>query len=236
MNTEQRLRTLGDFSHEELCKRIIEKYPQYVKVKKKDLAVCKMAKIVEVFLKLSNQKGFHATSLRDLAKASGLSMGGLYSYFDSKDTLLLMVLDQVVSSAIGVLQSAPRSITADPALHLKWLIETHVLLTDAMNAWFLFVYMEAKSFPPVARKKAVENEEIVEEIFEGVLRAGIKTDQFKEMDTKFTAGLIKPLLQEWYVKRSKWRRRGVDSVNYAEKLAEFVMNTIRPVDVVACKA
>jgi TetR/AcrR family transcriptional regulator, cholesterol catabolism regulator len=73
---------------EALCARILERHKTAIRVQRADVAIVNLARIIEATLKLSSKKGFHATGLRELAKASGLSMGSLYSYFDNKATLL----------------------------------------------------------------------------------------------------------------------------------------------------
>lgn len=37
-----------------------------------------------------------------------------------------------------------------------------------------------------------------------------------------TAALIKPMLQDWYVKRSKYRRRGVSAARFSASLIAFI--------------
>src|SRR5690606_26188818 len=103
-----------------------------------------------------------------------------------------------------------------------WLVSAHVALTEIMLPWFVFSFMEAKSFPPIGRKMAVESEKATEQIFLGVLERGAREGVFNIGRPDFTAALIKPLLQDWYVKRSKWRRRGVSAADYSEGLCAFV--------------
>ncbi len=217
---------MGDFSNEGLCRRILERHRDRIRTKKPHLAVANLARIVEAVLKLSNRQGFHATSLRDLTRESGLSMGGLYSYFDSKDALLLMILGEVATTVVEVLGEAPEELAEDPVAHLTWLIETHILLTETMQPWFVFAYMEAKSFPPSARKAATESEAATERIFAQALKQGIARGVFHDIDADFTAALIKPLLQDWYVKRGKWRRRGIDAKTYAHGVVRFTLSAI----------
>ncbi len=216
------LRERGDFSMEGLCRAILERHRDTIRVQKPHIAVAKLALIVDTILRLSNRQGFHATSLREISAESGVSMGGLYSYFDTKDTLLLMILGQVSTTTTSMLESAPAGLAADPAAHLRWLIETHVALTEIMAPWFVFAFLEAKSFPPAGRKAAVESEEATEAIFRGVIERGARQGVFAVEDPAFAAALIKPLLQDWYVKRAKWRRRGITADGYARRVQEFV--------------
>ena len=228
VTTRTMLDGYGDFSMESLCHAILERHRDTIRVQKPRIAVAKLARIVETILRLSNRQGFHATSLREISAGSGVSMGSLYSYFDSKDTLLLMILGQVATTTSTVLGNAPASVKDDPAAHLRWLIATHVALTEAMLPWFVFAYMEAKSFPPQGRKAAVESEEATEAIFGDIIARGVREGAFAVDDPAFTAALLKPLLQDWYVKRAKWRRRGIDAAGYAERVQAFVENAISP--------
>lgn len=207
---------------EGLCRSILERHRDMIRVRKPHVAVAKLARIVETILNLSNRQGFHATSLREISAVSGVSMGGLYSYFDSKDTLLLMILGEVSAATTSVLENAPEDVAADPARHLRWLIAAHVALTEAMLPWFVFAFLEAKSFPPAGRRAAVESEEATEAIFRDVIERGARQGCYAVEDPAFAAGLIKPLLQDWYVKRAKWQRRGIAADDYAARVQIFV--------------
>lgn len=226
MNLENHLKPYGDFSVEALCTRILKRHRDKISIQKQHVAVANLVKIVEATLTLSNRQGFHATSMRDLANATGLSMGGLYSYFDSKDTLLMMILGEVATTVTEVLGKPPAMLEGDPVEHLRWLVEMHVCLTEAMAPWFVFAYMEAKSFPASGRKLAVESEAETESMFASVLKQGLYLDVFDIDDIAFTAALIKPLLQDWYVKRSKWRKRGIGPHDYAKRVFTFIADAI----------
>jgi AcrR family transcriptional regulator len=205
-----------------LCARIFERHRDAIRVRKPDVAVTNLSRIIEATLKLSNTQGFHATSLRDLAKASGLSMGGLYSYFDNKAMLLSMILREVAATATEVLSAPPEHLSDDPRAHLAWAIETHIRLSEAMQPWFVFSFMEAKSFPPAERKIAVDAEVATEKIFADVIARGAASGVFVVDEAGLTASLIKPLLQDWYVKRAKYRKRGTSIESYIAAVTKFV--------------
>jgi AcrR family transcriptional regulator len=210
------------FTTDALCAEILECHRSTIAVKKPAFAVRKLNLIVSAALDLSNQKGFQAMSLRDLSAASGVSMGGLYAYFDSKTTLLAMILNEVTRQVRTVLSEAPDDIASKPPAHLDWLIETHIRLTEAMLPWFTFAFMEAKNFPPAERRMATDSEELTETIFADAILAGIKSGDFKADTSPLLAALIKPLLQDWYVKRAKYRRRGIEIETYIQTVQNFV--------------
>lgn len=214
------------FSNEAACARILDRHRASISIQKPRIATANLAKIIESVLKLASRQSFHEMSLRDLSKASGISMGGLYSYFDNKNTLLLMILSEVAETVVHALSDAPKEIEADPAQHLRWLIDRHVRLTEAMQPWFVFAYMEAKSFPAQARNVATESELATERIFAACLERGVAEGVFKVDDIELTAALIKPLLQDWYVKRSKHRKRSMAIQRYIDGVIHLVERAI----------
>ena len=49
-------------------------------------------KILETAIELFSEKGFHGTSVRDIARATGLQVSSLYSHFTGKEDLLEAIL------------------------------------------------------------------------------------------------------------------------------------------------
>lgn len=215
-------KTFDKHTTEKLCTRILERHRDTVQVKKRHLAVANLGRIIDATLLLSNKRSFHDMSLRDLASKSGISIGGLYAYIGSKDTLLDMILGEVHATVNEVLASADENIKADPVTYLRWLIETHIRLTEAMQSWFVFAFMEAKSFPKAARRFATESEISTELFFVTALKKGLSQNIFEIEDVDLTASLIKPLLQDWYVKRAKYRARGTTLEQYIQAVTIFV--------------
>ena len=71
------------------------------------------------------RRGFHQASIRDIARASGLSLAGLYHYVGGKDELLFLVLDRSLDRLIANLdQSLAEART--PETRLLALIRTHL--------------------------------------------------------------------------------------------------------------
>jgi len=50
------------------------------------------------------EKGYHGTSIQDLAQAMGLQKGSLYHYFKSKEELLFRLLDQYITEALDEIE------------------------------------------------------------------------------------------------------------------------------------
>jgi AcrR family transcriptional regulator len=60
--------------------------------------------ILEAAIGVFAQQGFDAATTDDFARAAGLSKGGLYWHFKSKDDILAAILIQLFDQELGVLQ------------------------------------------------------------------------------------------------------------------------------------
>jgi len=58
--------------------------------------------------KLFFDRGYDATSLRQVATASGLKVGSLYNHIDSKEHLLLQIMGGVIDDLVAAAQEAAR--------------------------------------------------------------------------------------------------------------------------------
>jgi TetR/AcrR family transcriptional regulator, cholesterol catabolism regulator len=65
------------------------------------------AEIAAGALPLFHAKGFHGTSIREIAAAAGLSMGGLYEYISTKDDVLSLVYQEMTSTSFEPLRQHP---------------------------------------------------------------------------------------------------------------------------------
>lgn len=217
-----------DLGEEALCARLLARHRDRIAIKRDRLAAQNLARILRAALALANGRGFHSMSMRELTAESGISMGALYSYIRDKDTLLEMMLDVVTDAVARVLEDVPGDVRRDPRAHLAWVIDRHVRLTDAMQPWFAFAFMEAKAFGPDGRARARAAELRTERLIAEALEAGVAASCFAIDDVGLTAALIKPMLQDWYLKPWKYRRRGIGPGAFARAIVDFVERGLRP--------
>jgi AcrR family transcriptional regulator len=58
-------------------------------------AARRKAEILEAAAKVFAEKGFHRTTTKDIAEAADIAEGTIYNYFDSKDDLLINLIDHL---------------------------------------------------------------------------------------------------------------------------------------------
>ncbi|HWC03581.1 MAG TPA: TetR/AcrR family transcriptional regulator [Methylomirabilota bacterium] len=71
------------------------------------------------------RRGFQQASIREIARASGLSLAGLYHYVGGKDELLFLVLDRALDRLLAALDAAWRG-ASTPGERFHALVETHL--------------------------------------------------------------------------------------------------------------
>jgi len=211
---------LVSLSMEDLCRELFLDNRESIKIKKEGVAVKNLVKILDAALTLSNEKGFAAMSLRDLSAKAGLSMGALYTYFSSKEELLQMIQRQS-AVVVQVLLDQIEGIE-DPLSKLKRVIQSHLFLSEVMQPWFYFAYMETKNLAKQEHKKAIEAELATEKLLIDIMKEGRDKGVFKSVNMELTGAVIKALLQDWYLKRWKYARRNVS----VEKYAAFVVDLV----------
>jgi len=192
-----------------------------IRIKKESVVAKNLEIIFDATLKISNKKGFQAMSMRDLSREAGLSMGALYSYFSSKEDLLKMLQSQRRSITKRILEEYINRETGIKD-KLRTAVRIHLYLSEAMQQWFYFSYMETKNISGPEQAKAIESELYTEKIFENILIEGEKSGVFLHRNHQLTASVIKAMLQDWYLKRWKYAKRNVSVEQYAKYLISII--------------
>jgi TetR/AcrR family transcriptional regulator, cholesterol catabolism regulator len=85
----------------------------------------KLARILRIAAGEIAHRGFHNTGIRDISRATGVSIAGLYYYFSSKEELLFLIQNRCFGT---VLDSLERLLLEeqDPRVRLRLLIANHL--------------------------------------------------------------------------------------------------------------
>ncbi len=189
-------------------------------VKNKRIAVEKLRLIFKATFRLANAHGFQAMTLRELAKETKLSMGGLYAYIHSKDQLADLIyafLNYFCSDCFSKL-----TLQEQPSEKLQRIVFAHIYLSEFMQPWFYFAYMESKNLSRQHKKNAIEAELLTEEKISQVIISGMDNKQFKKIDPTMFAALIKAMMQDWYLKRWKYQKRKITVDQFAVEVMAVI--------------
>src|ERR1700680_3943095 len=70
------------------------------------------------------EKGYEGASMRDLARSSGMSLSGLYYYFESKEKLLYLIQKHTFSTIVERLRERLDAVS-DPEQRIRVFILNH---------------------------------------------------------------------------------------------------------------
>ncbi|MEP7326069.1 MAG: TetR/AcrR family transcriptional regulator [Gemmatimonadota bacterium] len=85
----------------------------------------RLQKLLSAAVKVFASKGFHATSMRDIARESGLSLAGIYHYVTGKPELLFLIQDRCFAQVIeGANAAVGGAVT--PTDRLRAFVRHHV--------------------------------------------------------------------------------------------------------------
>lgn len=136
--------------------------PTYIKDPK--LVRQRRRQIVDASVQLFIEKGFHRTTTREIARATGISNGLLYEYVRSKEDVLYLVCDAIHAEVEqGVAEALQRASGGRDVLAA--MIREYFLVCDRMSDHILLIYQETKTLPSHWQKKVLENEVRLTDIF-----------------------------------------------------------------------
>src|SRR5271166_2405284 len=85
----------------------------------------RLAEILDYATAVFAEKGYEGASMRDLSRLSGISLAGLYYYFESKEKLLYFIQQHTFSTIIGRLRERLAE-SNDPETRIRIFVHNHV--------------------------------------------------------------------------------------------------------------
>ena len=182
------------------------------------------AHLVVLAGELFAQKGYRATTVREIADAAGILSGSLYHHFDSKesigDEILSSFINEVLADYRGAVASAasPRAAIEQIARSTSRTLARHrAALAMLQNDWSYFAAQPRFAYLPKALRE-------IERIWVGQLEAGKESGLFRpDLDTKLTYRLLRDVL--WIPEQ--WRRtRGYSTDQVVDAFLGILFNGI----------
>jgi AcrR family transcriptional regulator len=136
------------------------------------------AEIINAAAQVFAEKGFHGASTQDIANVLGVRQASLYYYFPSKEVALEMVCARGVE---GFVEAAIRAMEANATATGKLiaLIKSHLRPLEDRTDYVKVFLNERRHLPPESRHRIGRHSRAIERIFEDVLRAGIRSGEFR---------------------------------------------------------
>jgi len=172
--------------------------------------------------RLFAEKGYHGTSIGDLAEALGMQKGSLYTHIDSKADLLWEVAREGAEAFHAALDTVPEDgpvlerIEAALRAHLRVVAEQLDVATVFIREWR---YLEG-----ARRETFVAERRRYEERIRALFREGRELGQLRTDLDDATAALLMLSAANWAY---TWLRPGIDTDALADRFTALLLDGMR---------
>lgn len=193
-------------------------------IKNKELVKERRRQIVDAAVQLFIEHGYHKTTTRALAKATGLSIGSLYEYVSTKDDVLYLVCIAIHAEVEQGLKEALAR-TSQGREALVEIIREYFLVCDRMSDHVLLMYQVTHFLPQKWQKKVLEAEIRITNLFVEAmhhLNDSGKLPQIDDDTINLTSHNISVLGHTWAFRRWYFAKNFTIE-QYTERQTDFIM-------------
>ena len=183
-------------------------------------------KILDKARTLFWRKGYNCTSMRDIAAAYGCKPANIYNFFSNKEEILFEVLREEMEQIIAPIKHLEEDDGTTPEEQLRLLIESHLKLTLSYRRSAKLLFDVAlDNLSRANRKKIVDLRDTYDRIIRKILRRGMDTGCFRNIDEKIAGFMLASMITRtriWY-----HPKKGVSVEELADFIFEFALNGLR---------
>ncbi|HEU0003866.1 MAG TPA: TetR/AcrR family transcriptional regulator [Ktedonobacteraceae bacterium] len=140
-------------------------------------------KILAAAVQLFAQYGYHAATMRDIARISGIQAASIYYHYASKQALLVEIMDTHMRDLIANLQRIMQEATpVEQRLHEA--IANHIRLHTTYKAEFFIIDTEIRALEDEHRGAILALRDEYETLLQSLLRDGMECGIFHRVDIK----------------------------------------------------
>ena len=183
-------------------------------IKNIDLVERRRQELISAATKIFIEKGYHQTSIRDIAQATSFSMGTLYDYIRTKEDILYLVHQDMIHTIYGALFEIQGDEFEIRSRDLATIIRTALEKTFDFQEETILLYRESGSLSKEMLQSILELETRYITMFKKLLDEANKKGLTRIEDTYFFANLVVYLLS--FLSLRRWslkdypRKQAVD--------------------------
>ena len=179
--------------------------------------------ILEAAAKIFSQKGYHATSMNDIANSVNLQKASLYHHVSSKQEILVSILDEaldLINNRVGDVVELPIPTDEKMRIAVREYLST---LTEQPNLAGVLL-LEYKSLTPEYHARHIPKRDKFEQIWRDLLQLGVDEGHFFISDVHMTTRALLGLMN-WVV--TWYKESGALSIfEIADQYSELFLNGI----------
>jgi len=140
-------------------------------------------RILAAAVQLFAQYGYHAATMRDIARISGIQAASIYYHYASKQALLVEIMDTHMRGLNANLQRIVQASTpVQQRLHEA--IANHIRLHTTYKAEFFIIDTEIRALEDEQRSAILALRDQYESMLQSLLREGMEQRIFRQVDIK----------------------------------------------------
>jgi AcrR family transcriptional regulator len=167
------------------------------------------------------EKGFHATSMQDIADSVQLQKASLYHHINSKQEILLEVLDRALDVLIEDIEPIVES-DMGSVNKLKLAMARYIERVTSSADLAAVLLLEHRSLEPQLRARHIARRDRFEELWRGIVREGVERGEFRPMDLSIVTFALLGV-QNWLI---TWYREGgrMSGSELADQFADIFLH------------
>jgi AcrR family transcriptional regulator len=138
--------------------------------------------IITIAGDLFSERGYHGTSMRDLAKMLDLQGASLYSHVKSKEEMLWAIVSRAAQEFRAQAEEVPRDVS--PEQQMRLLVHGHLSVIARELPYATVFFHEWKFLEPSLKDKVKELRDAYESHFRRVIEEGVEQGVFQVEDTR----------------------------------------------------
>lgn len=150
-------------------------------IKNKALVQKRRRQIVDAAVPLFIERGYHKTTTRALAQATGLSIGSMYEYISTKDDVLYLVCIAIHAEVEQAVRAA-LALPLEGKAALAEVIREYFLVCSRMSDHILLMYQVTHFLPAKWQRKVLEAELRITDVFIQAMSELRSRGTFAEVD------------------------------------------------------
>ena len=140
-------------------------------------------------VKIFSKKGFHETSIQEIADMAGLGKSTLYDYFKTKDEIMIYFFeDQLRDMTQEAQRIALQNLSADK--RLRQITEKYLESLQANKNLFLKLMKESQRLKLESQKQVQAKRHAYQDLIRALIDEGIREGVFREVNSLLAARLL----------------------------------------------
>lgn len=142
------------------------------------------SKILNSAIDLFYAQGYHATTMREIAKGAGIQTASLYYFFKDKNEILFTIMNSVLVGMTEAITSALAGLD-HPSERIATAMRTHVKFHATRYKEAMIADSEIRALDPHHREIIINHRDAYEQIWRDILTQGQHEGLFRVDSVKF---------------------------------------------------